>query len=110
MKARHLFLLPSFVAFRRLSGVLERSSQILLFNLRPVVFGLRLLLFQAIGLPVHQVRRRDIIELACLVRCLQGSFSKANKGRRVVGFRTNGEGSGFAVRQNESDAKLEKAK
>jgi len=32
------------------------------------------------------------------------------KARRVVGFRKNGGGSGFAVRQMMSDAKLAKAK
>ena len=61
VEARHLFFLPSLVAFRCVSGVLERSSQIPLFNLRPVVLGLRLLLFEAIRFAVDQVRRDNIV-------------------------------------------------
>jgi hypothetical protein len=49
MEARHLLFLPSGVAVCSLPGFLERSSQIPFLNLRPVVLGLRLFLFQAIG-------------------------------------------------------------
>jgi hypothetical protein len=61
VEARHFFFLPPFVTTCRLPSLFEGPRQISLFDLRPMIFCLRLLLLLAIRPTANHVRRDNVI-------------------------------------------------